>query len=1317
MNSKTTTNRMDLTFLLSEDSTIPLGKSSESSEFEDLNLNEKVDLVATTFGQSPPIMPLREERMSLGVECVFKAKGVGWQGVRKKRKSEQINAQKKSNLFFPCNNYAMIWQCQPCIGMGRLESIDDDNDIIAPLYMERNRTSHELKALTYVEYLQYLRRCQEKMKSGDEYKYIEIEVDKQMEKDDSPLRRQRIYTSQLIEPKDQDNSIYDASIITKPLLYNKIELSSPKSPISISSLPSDCGQQIRNADGSIEKQQSKRQVSFASVDLVKTIPPRNEKSLEKVQDATASKKESVKDEMLDDIDVIIKALKEKELRKEQSQSTVTETISSSPIKVKSDMRTVASRRSTSTKATSNTDTHTLKKLDTAALAVVKAVKKSESKYEVTKTSAISSSPMKVNRQMKSATNRSSSQKKTDTNTLTASATPVVTARREVTSKKSIDAKSLQKSNEKSLKKNLMDSMYAGKGPTHPKKIKSNIPKKQKSSNILNITQNESRDDTDMDCNTDVPRETTIECRIEDLLDSQPKVSPLGKDPAVELTRRLMQDMKAMKETLEHDLEAILSKSSSGESKPSLPRPTVSEDTTTCSKDSDGIGGKVDTFTLHDHQAKRAIESKSLSKRLLDDMRSSLDEADDIISKASSYPSSQKDSISQPIQQHNENCVIPSENCDTTVAKMNSELQINQMRRSKESTDLAMRILDEVKSSLDEEEDFIIQSASPNINKVSSSESFNITPANIIAKQCLGEAKLLSPTKSLAARSSKEYRTIPTHPTELAKRRVKAIRARHEEVSISISKTTSQETEDSWGQPDSAHEEFNWLDENDSISSVEETSSASAESARIIIEQTRARLEHVRSMRSVTSNQGSTENSPIVSDDSDESKEVKNTAFTDTSSDGFKDEIKVETDVSSYDDTSGNSGDNLSSKSKQTLSDEIFQNSADLAKRLLQEAFLRQQQDRTRPNKTVEEHNVKNDDDVSSISIPQPLNETSKQHSIEMSRQIMNEAGFGDLFASKSESGSFEKMLREARINLNCTESESEIAKDNSKTLTLPPRNPPTNALLKSVSPTSSESSCTVKIQNIASPSSLHDTLEARSPQPLKTCASGTSAENSKTAEPMKFSFDIPTVEENTETEETHRVPSDTIITSPYSAISSVTMNIRASSPTALESDSSGVRIPMHEEFERLNYSIPKSFSVNSCCSNEFSIKSSKSFGDHSAIFEFGIEESISMTINELDRINSMLEDAESSCHSSQGLTERDALYFAKQSKEEIAALAMALEYRMKAEEDNSFETSTTPPVSESYSEESAMDELIEEVNFLCNQIEARIDNIVQDTQT
>ena len=79
-------------------------KDSESSEFEEENLNEKVDLIATTLGSKPPTIPLREERLSLGVECVFKAKGVGMSGVRKisKNKRRQRRRIKKEKRVLSC---------------------------------------------------------------------------------------------------------------------------------------------------------------------------------------------------------------------------------------------------------------------------------------------------------------------------------------------------------------------------------------------------------------------------------------------------------------------------------------------------------------------------------------------------------------------------------------------------------------------------------------------------------------------------------------------------------------------------------------------------------------------------------------------------------------------------------------------------------------------------------------------------------------------------------------------------------------------------------------------------------------------------------------------------------------------------------------------------------------------------------------------------------------------------------------------------------------------------------------------------------------
>jgi len=198
-----------------------------------------------------------------------------------------------------------------------------------------------------------------------------------------------------------------------------------------------------------------------------------------------------------------------------------------------------------------------------------------------------------------------------------------------------------------------------------------------------------------------------------------------------------------------------------------------------------------------------------------------------------------------------------------------------------------------------------------------------------------------------------------------------------------------------------------------------------------------------------------------------------------------------------------------------------------------------------------------------------------------------------------------------------------------------------------------------------------------------------------------------------------------------------------SSPTNTKAIGNDDDSDNNSDFDEVKYTIPQSFSMTSCHSsstNGFSIKSSKSIDDVTAQFE--IEDSISFTVNELNKINSMLEDAESSCHSSKYADEKDVLFFAKQSKQEIAALAKTIENRMNAEQINFFARSTSTDKSyaetsigesssvlgclkspasssskrERVSKSQAMDQLIEEVNDLCNQIETRVDNIVSDTQ-
>jgi len=167
--------------------------------------------------------------------------------------------------------------------------------------------------------------------------------------------------------------------------------------------------------------------------------------------------------------------------------------------------------------------------------------------------------------------------------------------------------------------------------------------------------------------------------------------------------------------------------------------------------------------------------------------------------------------------------------------------------------------------------------------------------------------------------------------------------------------------------------------------------------------------------------------------------------------------------------------------------------------------------------------------------------------------------------------------------------------------------------------------------------------------------------------------------------------------------------------------------------------IPQSFSLSS-------FMSAKSYlSKRSTLSTEDVENCIAYTVSELGRIHSMLDEAEieatadnMSC-TSESTNGRDVLYFARQSKTEIAALQNLIERHIDSERDSgsfditpsiisskeiddmdinqsqSFGTMTSMKSKTSLLESPSMDKLIGEVNDLCTLIEDRIENIVNDT--
>ena len=243
--------------------------SISSSEYEDLELNDKVDLINTSLGPTPPTLPLREERLSLGVETVYKAKGVGWSCARKKSKKE-----KKDNHLPPMHQDKImsfsewiLWNLT-CgnVQFPLEETLTPGGSNTKKNVSSRNR-ERLMKALTYKEYLEYLNRCQLKQKVGSEFEFLELEMD-QIKNEGGDVPRKRLFPSQLIEDK-RDDDIEGSSPCSLKLPNRALDLSRIESRLDTTLMN---GKVIPNNQASIKR------VSFASTNDVVPISKANEEA-------------------------------------------------------------------------------------------------------------------------------------------------------------------------------------------------------------------------------------------------------------------------------------------------------------------------------------------------------------------------------------------------------------------------------------------------------------------------------------------------------------------------------------------------------------------------------------------------------------------------------------------------------------------------------------------------------------------------------------------------------------------------------------------------------------------------------------------------------------------------------------------------------------------------------------------------------------------------------------------------------------------------------------------------------------------------------
>ena len=165
--------QMTSSMWLSEDTLV---LNSTPSELENLELYEKVDLIITTLGSKPPTVPLREERVSLGVECVYRAKGVAWSGVKKnckrfnEKKIKKLKTKRHQEQGLPLPPMSGLICCAPfydCLvnEEGRSSKSENDSTHLQGILQH-------FKALSYREYLEYLERCIAKRIEQIEFPYI-----------------------------------------------------------------------------------------------------------------------------------------------------------------------------------------------------------------------------------------------------------------------------------------------------------------------------------------------------------------------------------------------------------------------------------------------------------------------------------------------------------------------------------------------------------------------------------------------------------------------------------------------------------------------------------------------------------------------------------------------------------------------------------------------------------------------------------------------------------------------------------------------------------------------------------------------------------------------------------------------------------------------------------------------------------------------------------------------------------------------------------------------------------------------------------------
>ena len=138
----------------SEDSvdTLALAKTYTSLDNDEVHLNELVDLISTTIGGKAPILPLREERLSLGVECVLNAKGVAW-NLAKQNRNKMSSSEKTAELIE--------------LALSKIRELDCSAEANKISHIQKQKSKRKpLSGMTYPEYLDHFAKCKAKKKVG-----------------------------------------------------------------------------------------------------------------------------------------------------------------------------------------------------------------------------------------------------------------------------------------------------------------------------------------------------------------------------------------------------------------------------------------------------------------------------------------------------------------------------------------------------------------------------------------------------------------------------------------------------------------------------------------------------------------------------------------------------------------------------------------------------------------------------------------------------------------------------------------------------------------------------------------------------------------------------------------------------------------------------------------------------------------------------------------------------------------------------------------------------------------------------------------------